>query len=129
MRPKCRSCGAELRNSFCDLGMSPLSNRFLDAGQLNAMEPFYPLHAYVCGECLLVQLEQFQAPEAIFSEYAYFSSYSESWLAHAERYVGAVVERFRIGAASRVIEIASNDGYLLQKACRCCRVRNKPGAG
>ena len=114
MTPECRSCGAELRRSFCDLGMSPLSNRFLDAGQLNAMEPFYPLHAYVCGECLLVQLEQFEATADIFSEYAYFSSYSESWLAHAERYVDAVVERFRIGSANRVIEIASNDGYLLQ---------------
>ena len=114
MIPKCRSCGAQLRHSFCDLGMAPLSNRFLDAGQLNAMEPFYPLHAYVCGECLLVQLEQFETTEAIFSEYAYFSSYSESWLAHAERYVDAVVERFRIGTENRVIEIASNDGYLLQ---------------
>ena len=94
--------------------MSPLANRYLDASQLNAMEPFYPLRAHVCGECLLVQLEQFEAPERIFSEYAYFSSYSDSWLAHAERYVAAMTERFRIGATSRVIEIASNDGYLLQ---------------
>ncbi len=112
--PACRFCSAGLRHTFCDLGMSPLSNRYLDASQLNAMEPFYPLRAHVCGACLLVQLEQFEAPERIFSEYAYFSSYSDSWLAHAERYVAAMVERFRIGATSRVIEIASNDGYLLQ---------------
>ena len=114
MIPRCRSCGAELRHTFCDLGMSPLSNRFLDASQLNAMEPFYPLHAYVCAECFLVQIEQFEAPQRIFSEYAYFSSYSDSWLAHAERYVESMIRRFGIGIASRVVEIASNDGYLLQ---------------
>jgi SAM-dependent methyltransferase len=110
----CRSCGAPLRHTFCDLGMAPLSNAYLEAGQLNAMERFYPLRAWVCAECFLVQLEQFEAPAGIFSEYAYFSSYAESWLAHAERYVEAMIPRFGLGAASRVVEIASNDGYLLQ---------------
>jgi SAM-dependent methyltransferase len=94
--------------------MSPLSNAYLGAAQLYGMERFYPLHAWVCGECLLVQLEEFEAPERIFSDYAYFSSYSDTWLRHAERFVAAMVGRFGIGAASRVIEIASNDGYLLQ---------------
>lgn len=110
----CRACGTELRHTFCDLGMSPLSNAYLEAAQLNAAERFYPLHAYVCSECLLVQLEQFEAPENIFSEYAYFSSYSDSWLAHCERYAEAMIKRFGIGPASQVVEIASNDGYLLQ---------------
>jgi SAM-dependent methyltransferase len=114
MMAACRSCGAALRHSFCDLGMSPLSNAYLTAAQLNSAERFYPLHAYVCAECLLVQLEQFETPDRIFSEYAYFSSYSDSWLAHAERYAAAMIARFRIGASSRVVEIASNDGYLLQ---------------
>lgn len=114
MSAACRSCGAALRQTFCDLGMAPLSNRYLEAAQLNAMEPFYPLHAYVCGECLLVQLEVYEAPQAIFSDYAYFSSYADSWVAHAARYVEAAAARFGLGAASRVVEIASNDGYLLQ---------------
>jgi len=110
----CRACGEELRHTFCDLGMSPLSNAYLEAAQLNAAERFYPLHAYVCAKCLLVQLEQFEAPENIFSDYAYFSSYSDSWLAHCERYAATMMERFAIGPASQVVEIASNDGYLLQ---------------
>lgn len=114
MTGTCRLCGAGLRHTFCDLGMSPLSNAYLDATQLNGMERFYPLHAWVCADCLLVQLEEFEAPERIFSDYAYFSSYSDTWLQHAERFVGAMVGRFGIGAASRVVEIASNDGYLLQ---------------
>jgi SAM-dependent methyltransferase len=114
MKPTCRACRAELQHVFCDLGMSPLANRYLEAGELNAMEPFYPLCAYVCGACLLVQLEQFEAPEKIFSEYAYFSSYSDSWLEHAERYATAMVGRFGLRPTSRVVEIASNDGYLLQ---------------
>ncbi len=114
MTRTCRLCAAELRRSFCDLGMQPLSNAYLGAAQLNAAERFYPLHARVCDECLLVQLEQFESPEAIFSDYAYFSSYSDSWLAHAERYTTAMSERFGIGPSSRVVEIASNDGYLLQ---------------
>jgi SAM-dependent methyltransferase len=114
MSGNCRFCAAALRHTFCDLGESPVSNAFLSAGQLGHPERFFPLHAYVCAECLLVQLEEFQAPKEIFSEYAYFSSYSDTWLRHAEKYAHAMIERFAIGPASRVVEIASNDGYLLQ---------------
>ncbi len=110
----CRFCGHELRHSFADLGMSPLANSYVKPEQLKDMEPFYPLHAYVCEHCLLVQLEEFETPSHIFSDYAYFSSYSDSWLAHAKRYVDMATERFGLGAKSHVVEIASNDGYLLQ---------------
>jgi len=112
--PICRFCRAPLEHTFCDLGMSPFSNAFLTADQLNAVEPFYPLHAYVCRSCFLVQLQVFQSPEQIFSDYAYFSSYSDSWLAHANAYAGQMTQRFGLGPASQVVEIASNDGYLLQ---------------
>jgi SAM-dependent methyltransferase len=111
---KCRFCAASLKHSFCDLGMSPLSNSYLDAGQLHLKESFYPLHARVCASCFLVQLQEFESPDSIFSDYAYFSSYSDSWLKHAEQYVNAVSERFSLDKSSRVIELASNDGYLLQ---------------
>jgi len=115
MRPAvCRFCGAPLSLSFADLGMSPPSNSFLEAEALNRMERFYPLHAWVCEKCFLVQLEEFETPEQIFSDYAYFSSYSESWLAHAEAYTRAMTVRFGLNASSFVVEIASNDGYLLQ---------------
>jgi C-methyltransferase C-terminal domain/Putative zinc binding domain/Methyltransferase domain len=111
----CRSCGAELEHTFCDLGMSPLSNAFLSAERLERMEPFYPLHAYVCGRCFLVQLQEFESPQHLFAEdYAYFSSYSQTWLDHARSYVQRMVERFGFGPSSMVVEIASNDGYLLQ---------------
>ena len=110
----CRFCHAPLRQTFADLGMSPLSNAYLSPEQANRMEPFYPLHAYVCEQCLLVQLEEFESPQNIFSDYAYFSSYSASWLAHAERYCAMATERFGLGATSQVVEIASNDGYLLK---------------
>ncbi len=110
----CRFCGAELHESFCDLGMSPFSNAYVAADALQRMEPFYPLHTYVCGRCFLVQLPEFESPQHIFSDYAYFSSYSDSWLAHAKAYTEAMTARFRFHSASRVIEIASNDGYLLQ---------------
>ena len=110
----CRFCGASLEHSFADLGASPLSNSYLRPADLHRMEAVYPLHAYVCGTCFLVQLEEFQSPEQIFSDYAYFSSYSESWLRHAESYVAAMVARFGFGADSQVVEVASNDGYLLQ---------------
>ena len=110
----CRFCAAPLTVTFADLGMSPPSNAFLKPEQLNLMERFYPLHAYVCGRCKLVQLEEFESPAAIFTEYAYFSSFSDSWLKHAERYVGAMVDRFGFDGQSQVVEIASNDGYLLQ---------------
>ncbi|MGH8726798.1 MAG: methyltransferase domain-containing protein [Burkholderiales bacterium] len=113
-RPACRFCGASLTHSFADLGMSPLCQTHIEEHQLNHMEPFYPLHAYVCGECFLVQLEEFVSPMEIFTEYAYFSSYSDSWVAHAKRYADMMVERFGINSKSLVMEIASNDGYLLQ---------------
>jgi len=111
---RCRFCDVPLRHTFVDLGASPLANSYLESEDLGKMEPFYPLHAYVCENCLLVQLEEFESPQRIFGDYAYFSSYSESWLQHAERYVAQVSERFGLGAGSRVIEVASNDGYLLQ---------------
>lgn len=112
--PECRFCRHELTHEFVDLGMSPLCQTHITPEQLNSMEPFYPLRAYVCEQCLLVQLEEFVAPADIFSEYAYFSSYSDSWVEHARRYCEAMCDRFHIGRASNVIEIASNDGYLLQ---------------
>jgi 2-polyprenyl-3-methyl-5-hydroxy-6-metoxy-1,4-benzoquinol methylase len=111
---QCRFCAAPLRTTFVDLGMSPLCQTHINPQQLHEMEPFYPLHAYVCDECLLVQLQEFVAPQEIFTEYAYFSSYSSSWVEHARRYADLMVERFGLGARSRVMEIASNDGYLLQ---------------
>ncbi|MEW6116811.1 MAG: class I SAM-dependent methyltransferase [Nitrospirota bacterium] len=111
---KCRFCGTPLKDTFADLGMSPLANSYLTHDRLHHMEPFYPLHVYVCHHCLLVQLPVSETPERIFSDYAYFSSYSSSWLAHAKNYVEMMVERFGIGPRSRVVEIASNDGYLLR---------------
>ena len=110
----CRSCGNILQHIFVDLGVSPLANSYLKASQLEQMEPSYPLRVYVCESCLLVQLIPVVKPENIFSEYAYFSSYSDSWLDHAKSYAGSVIDRFRLNAETRIIEIASNDGYLLQ---------------
>jgi 2-polyprenyl-3-methyl-5-hydroxy-6-metoxy-1,4-benzoquinol methylase len=110
----CRFCGASLEYIFADLGMSPLANSYLARTQLHQMEPFYPLRVRVCGECFLVQAEDFESPDHIFSEYAYFSSYSDSWLEHARAYVETAAVRFGLGPDSRVVEIASNDGYLLQ---------------
>ena len=110
----CRFCKAPLSHTFVDLGMSPLCESYRNAGQLNQMEPFYPLHVYVCGDCFLVQLEEFVPPEEIFTEYAYFSSYSDSWLSHARTYVEMVTSRFGLSGNSFVVELASNDGYLLQ---------------
>ncbi|HEY6639023.1 MAG TPA: class I SAM-dependent methyltransferase [Solirubrobacterales bacterium] len=112
--PSCRFCSAPLRQTFVDLGMSPLCESYVPVERLGAMEPFYPLHVRVCEQCLLVQLEELVSPEEIFTEYAYFSSYSDSWVAHARDYVESVVERFGLGADSQVVELASNDGYLLQ---------------
>ena len=112
--PTCRFCGAALDHTFVDLGMSPLCESYVPADRVNAMEAFYPLHAKVCERCLLVQLEEFVAADAIFSEYAYFSSYSDSWVAHARAYVEMAVGRFGLGPESLVVELASNDGYLLQ---------------
>lgn len=110
----CRFCAARLRTTFVDLGMSPLCQTHIAPNQLHEMEPFYPLHAYVCDRCFLVQLQAFVSPQSIFSEYAYFSSYSSSWVEHARRYTVQAIERFGLGAGSKVMEIASNDGYLLQ---------------
>jgi 2-polyprenyl-3-methyl-5-hydroxy-6-metoxy-1,4-benzoquinol methylase len=111
---RCRFCGEELRHTFVDLGMSPLANSYLRRHQLRAMEPFYPLHAYVCANCLLVQLEEFESPENIFSDYAYFSSYSGALVVNARAYAHTVIGRYGLGSKSKVVEIASNDGYLLQ---------------
>jgi hypothetical protein len=110
----CRFCAAPLRRSFVDLGMHPLCESFVSAEQVNAMEPFYPLHVHVCERCFLVQLQDYVGPEAIFTEYAYFSSYSDSWVAHARRYTEAMIDRFGLNDTSWVVELASNDGYLLQ---------------
>ena len=110
----CRFCGSRLGQTLVDLGMSPLCESYVAADRLDQMEPFYPLHVYVCETCLLAQLEEFVSPEEIFGEYAYFSSYADSWLRHAKDYTDLMVRRFRIGARSRVVELASNDGYLLQ---------------
>jgi SAM-dependent methyltransferase len=112
--PACRFCAAPVRHTFVDLGMSPLCESYVPVQQLGAMEPFYPLHARVCERCLLVQLEEFVTPEEIFSEYAYFSSYSSSWVEHARLFVESAVDRFSLGPDRLVMEIASNDGYLLQ---------------
>ena len=113
-RAFCRFCGSLLRHTFVDLGMSPLCESYLSVDHLNRMEPFYPLHVYVCERCFLVQLEEYVNPQDIFTEYAYFSSYSDTWLQHAKAYTELMVERFNIGRHSQVIELASNDGYLLQ---------------
>jgi len=110
----CRFCKFPLQHTLVDLGMSPLCESNLVAKQLNQMEPFYPLHVYVCENCFLAQLEEYVSPETIFSEYAYFSSYADSWLQHAKNYTDSMVERFEINAKHFVVEIASNDGYLLQ---------------
>jgi 2-polyprenyl-3-methyl-5-hydroxy-6-metoxy-1,4-benzoquinol methylase len=110
----CRFCAAPLRTVFADLGMSPLANSYPSVEQANAMEPFYPLRAFVCEQCFLVQLEEFQSAEAIFSDYAYFSSFSTTWVEHARAYVEQMVAEQGIGAGSHVVELASNDGYLLQ---------------
>lgn len=113
-RANCRFCDAPLSYTFVDLGMSPLCESYLSAEQLNHMEPFYPLHVYVCEHCFLVQLEEYVSPAQIFTEYAYFSSYADTWLQHAKTYVDLMGERFQLNQESQVIEVASNDGYLLQ---------------
>jgi SAM-dependent methyltransferase len=112
--PACRSCGTRLEHIFADLGSSPLANSNLREEDLGKPEPFYPLTVYVCDECLLVQLPESASPEEIFSDYVYFSSTSESWLRHARAYVESITERLALGESSQVIELASNDGYLLQ---------------
>jgi SAM-dependent methyltransferase len=113
-RSACRFCGAPLEAVFADLGMSPQANSYLSPERANDMEPFYPLRALVCDNCFLVQLEEFETPEQMFSDYAYFSSYSSSWLEHSRRYSAEMIERLGLDESSTVVEIASNDGYLLQ---------------
>ena len=113
-RPRCRLCAAELSHTFVDLGMSPPCESYLTAEQLDRGETFYPLHVRVCAECLLVQLPAYIAAEDVFTHYAYFSSYSDSWVAHARTFVDSAVKRLALTSDSFVIEVASNDGYLLQ---------------
>ncbi len=110
----CRFCNTPLKHLVVSLGTSPLSNAYLSREQMQKMEPFYPLEVYVCHRCFLVQLEAFESPAHIFSDYAYFSSYSDTWLQHAKRYVESICSRVELNAHSHVVEIASNDGYLLQ---------------
>ena len=110
----CRSVAPNSGRTFIDLGRSPLSNSFLTAEQLRLPELHYPLHAYVCESCLLVQLEEFETAERIFGDYLYFSSYSDSWLRHCQTYAAHMTEKLALGADSMVVEVASNDGYLLQ---------------
>ncbi len=115
---RCMFCTTPLQHTFVDLGMSPLCESYVPKDKLNHMEPFYPLHVYVCSSCFLVQLEEFVSPEHIFSEYAYFSSYADSWVEHMRRYAEMISDRLRLGRQSLVVEVASNDGYLLQHFVR-----------
>ncbi len=110
----CRLCGSKVEKTFVDLGMSPLCESFVPADKFDSMEPLYPLHALVCGECFLVQLKEYVSPQNIFEEYAYFSSYSTSWVNHAKSYCEMIAKRLGLGRDSLVVELASNDGYLLQ---------------
>lgn len=110
----CRFCGAPLGDTFVDLGMTPLCQNHIKPEQLNQMEPFYPLHAFVCASCKLVQLGEYVSPQEIFGDYAYFSSYADTWLKHAKDYTDLMTEKLGLGGDSLVVELASNDGYLLQ---------------
>ncbi len=110
----CRLCGTLLKHTFVDLGMSPPCESFITAEQLDQMEPFYPLYAYVCDHCYLVQLKEYFSPADIFTEYAYFSSFATSWVNHAKIYCDEITEKLSLNGDSFVVEIASNDGYLLQ---------------
>jgi 2-polyprenyl-3-methyl-5-hydroxy-6-metoxy-1,4-benzoquinol methylase len=116
MQRTCRFCGNPIQHTFVDLGGSPIANDNLKAEQLNKSEKFYPLHTFVCDQCLLVQLDEVESPDHIFGDgdYAYFSSFSESWLRHAKAYTDLMQERFGLKANNQVVELASNDGYLLQ---------------
>ena len=110
----CRFCSSQVDITVADLGLSPLANSYVPVANATDKESFYPLHAYVCSECFLVQLDEFESPEHIFGDYLYFSSFSQSWLDHSARYVDAMTARFSLDGQSKVVEIASNDGYLLQ---------------
>jgi hypothetical protein len=113
-RPRCRACDAQLHFTLVDLGMSPLCESYIAKDRLNSVEHFFPLHVYVCDQCFLAQLEEYVAIEEIFVEYAYFSSFASSWVDHAQRYVHMITNRLGLGRHSLVVELASNDGYLLQ---------------
>jgi len=110
----CRFCGSALRRTFVDLGMSPLCETYPAAADFKNGEVYYPLHVYTCEECFLVQLEEYEKAENIFTDYPYFSSYSDSWLKHCEKYCDKMTQRFGLNSESFVVEVASNDGYLLQ---------------
>ena len=110
----CRSCGEPLESTFADLGVQPLCESYLSVNQLHRMEPFYPLHTYFCKKCFLVQLEESITPKEMYKKYAYFSSSSKGWLKHSENYAEMIVNKLKLNSKSQVIEIASNDGYLLQ---------------
>jgi hypothetical protein len=112
--PKCRFCGEPLTHVMCDLGMSPLANSYVKIEHAQHAEKSYPLKVWICGNCLLSQLESFESPDTIFSDYLYFSSFATSWVEHARRYCKMMTERFGFNETSRIVEIASNDGYLLQ---------------
>ena len=112
--PKCRFCAAPLNQLLVDLGMSPLCESYVPAEKLNSMEPFYPLHVYICERCFLVQIEEYVAPEEIFAQYAYFSSYSTSWRQHAKAYTEKMRQELKLSDRSLVVEVGSNDGYLLE---------------
>src|SRR5262249_628957 len=116
--PHCRSCGGSLNRTFVDLGMSPLCESLLVQSDLNKGEEFYPLRVFICENCKLVQLQEYVTPDKIFSEYAYFSSFVDTLVRLAEAYAAAVIPRFGLGPKSQVIEVASNDGYLLQHFVR-----------
>jgi len=110
----CRFCNSKLKNIFADLGKTPLANSYLRENEINKTETYYPLCTYVCSKCFLVQLDKFEEPKKIFTNYAYFSSYSNTWLDHVQKFVDESIERFKINKNDQVIEIASNDGYLLK---------------
>src|SRR3984885_4213677 len=111
---QCRFCGTQLQRTFVDLGLSPLCETYPAAADFPRGEVYYPLHVYVCDQCFLVQLEEYESAENIFTDYAYFSSFSDSWLKHSETYCNKMVSRFGLNQNSFVVEVASNDGYLLQ---------------
>ena len=114
MTRTCRFCRSEKNRTFVDLGTSPLANSYIRPDQLSDLEPFFALHPFVCEECYLVQLEAFETPENIFGDYAYFSSFSDTWLEHCRTYAATISRRLGLNESSLVVEVASNDGYLLQ---------------
>ena len=125
----CRLCGAELKETFVDLGSSPPCETYLTAGQVDQPEAFYPLHVRICSECLLVELLVYVDNHEIFSDYAYFSSYSDSWVAHAGRFVDEMADQLALDATSLIVEVASNDGYLLHHVVRlpiACSASSRP---